>query len=208
MTYSEYVRSMLDEIIELLIKIGVPSVDGFCQFGNYKLEVAKDKKSFSYWKTADRKNKETTVSDRARILSVSIPDRVLQINIIDCNFPSIRESVWIDGQYPILEFAWIGWNQNEKIKKGALSDLSVWFDETLHLNYQKKNTDGGYLIINPFGIKLGAFLLPQKLEKEKRILGMPFSQKIKFDSKMKKIARISDLEEFLGELRSSANTSG
>jgi hypothetical protein len=198
-----YVASVLDEIIVLSVKIGIPQADGSCPIGKFIVEVASDKKAFSFWREGCRAEKETIVSNRARTLSVSLPNRLMTIDISDLNFPSIDEIVWPDCGYPSVEITWIGWSRNELVRKGALNYARVELDGTLHLSYQKKGSGEGFLLINPRGIKLFAFDLPIELEKTRKLAGVRISQKIKFDAKMKKIFCQSESEELLAELRIS-----
>jgi hypothetical protein len=206
MMHSEYIAAVLDEIIELSVKIGIPLADGFCPVGKFMVEVSSDKQSFSFWEEGRREEKITTISGHARILSILTLGRMMTINVVDQNFPSIEELVWGDCDYPRCGFVWIGWDKTENIKKGMLSYVRVELYEKLHLAYQKKTAGEGYLVINPTGIRLLSYKLPKKLEKVRKISGVSFSHRIEFDAKIKRIICISNIEDFLEELRLSAES--
>jgi hypothetical protein len=206
MKHAEYIESVIDEIIRLLIRIGIPSADGPFRIGSYRVEISPDKKTFSFWEDGQRRVKEITISERARVVSVVLPGKILKVNILDPDFPSIEETVWKDGGHPRFDSVWIGWNEAENVKKGVLSELRIEFDESLHLIYQKKNTGYGYYVINPMGIILQSYKLPLKLEKARKILGVPIARNIRFNKKMESIMRVINLEKFLEELRMSAGS--
>lgn len=205
MVYPKYVAAVLDKIIGLSIENGIPAVDGVCRIGKFMVEVSPDKKAFSFWEDGGKGEKTTVISGNARILSVSISGRIMTLDITDQNFPSIEEVVRVDGDYPNFGFTWI-WDQTRNMEEGILSYVRVEINENIHLAYQRKSGGEGYLIINPMGVCLLGCNLPKGSDKEKKILGVSFSQKIKFDAKMRKIVRVSNLKEFLDELRLSAKT--
>lgn len=203
--YPKYVAAVLDKIIGLSIENGIPAVDGVCRIGKFMVEVSPDKKAFSFWEDGGRREKTTTISGSARILSVSVPGRIMTLDVTDQNLPSIKEVVRVDGDYPNFGFTWI-WDQTGNMEEGILSYVRVEIDENMHLAYQRKSSGKGFLIINPMGVRLSGCNLPKESDKEKKILGVSFSQKIRFDAKMRRIIRVSNLKKFLDELCLSAET--